>query len=143
MPYSIGLTALVVFVACNPNQEGPGSSNDPTPEAADPGFKGLHRLNNAEYRNTLRDLLYSDYALGVQFSEDPTTAGFDNVAESLTVSPLLLEQYELAADEILSDVFAVEFEVRDLQAVQAEGPGPTYDGGQLVGETEYGFKEAG
>jgi len=144
MPYSIGLTALVVLVACNPDQGNQGTPNDQTPsEAADPGFKALHRLNNTEYRNTLRDLLYTDHVLGVQFSEDPTTAGFDNIADTLTVSPLLLEQYELAADEVLSDVFAVEFETREVQAVQAEGPGPTYDGGQLVGENEYGFKAAG
>jgi hypothetical protein len=81
--------------------------------------------------------------LSVQFSEDPVTDGFDNIADTLSVSPLLLEQYELAADEVLSDVFEYENEVTTLRSVQAEGPGPTYDGGQPVGDDEYGFNAAG
>ena len=78
MPYSIGLTALLVFVACNPDSGEPNNTPDQVPpEAADPGFKPLHRLNNTEYRNTLRDLLHTDHVLSVQFSEDPVTDGFD------------------------------------------------------------------
>jgi hypothetical protein len=143
MPSSIGLIALLVFVACNPDNGGENNPQPPAPEAADPGFKPLHRLNNTEYRNTVRDLLLTDHALSVQFSEDPVTDGFDNIADTLSVSPLLLEQYELAADEILGEVFEFENEVRSLRSVQAEGPGPTYDGGQPVGEKEYGFNAAG
>jgi hypothetical protein len=39
MPYSIGLTALLVFVACN-NDPGQSSDSEPVPPAAvaDPGF---------------------------------------------------------------------------------------------------------
>ena len=83
MPYSIGLTALLVFVACNPDNGDQNSDQPPAPEAADPGFKPLHRLNNTEYRNTVRDLLHTDHVLSVQFSEDPVTEGFDNIADTL------------------------------------------------------------
>lgn len=113
MPLSLGVS--LAWLACEPAPEptAPG-----TPSAmVDPGFVPLHRLNNTEYRNTIRDLLYTDFVPSVTFSSDPTTAGFDNIADALTVSPLLLEQYELAADEILGDVFAVEAEVRALTIV--------------------------
>ena len=56
----------------------------------------LRRLNRAQYRNTLRDLLQVDV-----FAEDPTTAfpsddkdhGFDNIGATLQMSDFLLRQY--------------------------------------------------
>jgi hypothetical protein len=56
----------------------------------------LRRLNRAQYRNTLRDLLHID-----TFVEDPTEAfpaddeeeGFDNLGETLQMSDFLLRQY--------------------------------------------------
>lgn len=92
-----------------------GSSVDSEPPPAkvvhDPGFMPIHRLNNLEYANTLRDLLQTDHVLGVSFPPDPVDHGFDNVAELLTVSPLLVEVYEAAATEILADFFADDPEV--------------------------------
>ena len=56
----------------------------------------LRRLNRAQYRNTLRDLLQIDV-----FADDPTTAfpsddkehGFDNIGATLQMSDFLLRQY--------------------------------------------------
>src|SRR5215471_13182427 len=62
-----------------------------------PGRPTLHRLNRAEYANAIRDLL----ALKVDVSEllpsDDAGYGFDNIGDVLTVSPVLLEKYLLAA----------------------------------------------
>src|SRR5688572_9072037 len=87
-----------------------GGDPDTTPgggggSGVDPGYKPIHRLNTTEYRNTVRDLLYTDYELKVELPPDPIEHGFDNVAELLTVSPLLVEQYEAATNEVLEDVF--------------------------------------
>jgi cytochrome c551/c552 len=67
---------------------------------SNPGRVGLHRLNRAEYGNAVRDLL----SLNVDSSEllpaDDSSAGFDNIADALTVSPVLLERYLSAAWKI-------------------------------------------
>lgn len=60
----------------------------------------LRRLNRAEYRNTIRDLIGIDYD-PVRFPQDPAAAGFDNNGGALTVSPLHMELYYDAAREIL------------------------------------------
>lgn len=60
----------------------------------------LRRLNKAEYRNTIRDLIGIDYD-PVRFPQDPPAGGFDNNGGALTVSPLHMELYYDAAREIL------------------------------------------
>src|SRR5438477_2802345 len=65
-----------------------------------PGRTTLNRLNRVEYANTIRDLL----ALNIDFREllpgDDTGYGFDNIGDVLSVSPVLLEKYLLAAGKI-------------------------------------------
>jgi len=52
----------------------------------------LRRLNRAEYRNTIRDLI--DVELDVSgLPADPAAGGFDNNGSALTISPLQLELY--------------------------------------------------
>ena len=60
----------------------------------------LRRLNRAEYRNTIRDLVGVDFDTSV-FPQDPPAGGFDNNGSVLTISPLQVEQYLAAAGEIL------------------------------------------
>lgn len=60
----------------------------------------LRRLNRAEYRNTVRDLIGVDFDPS-RFPQDPPTGGFDNNGGALTLSPLHLELYYQAAREIL------------------------------------------
>ena len=59
----------------------------------DPGRVTLRRLNRAEYRNTIRDLMGYDFQANEEFPADDTGYGFDNIGDVLTVSPLLLEKY--------------------------------------------------
>lgn len=65
-----------------------------------PGRITARRLNRAEYRNTVRDLLGVDFQTLNEFPVDDSGAGFDNIGETLTVSPLLVEKYIDAAERI-------------------------------------------
>ncbi|MGV3486320.1 MAG: DUF1592 domain-containing protein, partial [Planctomycetaceae bacterium] len=71
------------------------------PERPDPGYVTLRRLNRAEYRNTVSALLGIDYDTNASFPPDDTGHGFDNIADVLTVSPMLLEKYLDAAREVV------------------------------------------
>ncbi len=57
------------------------------------GATTVHRLNRAEYANTMRDLLGVDADLADLLPSDGGDFGFDNIAEVLTTSPFLLERY--------------------------------------------------
>jgi len=67
----------------------------------------LHRLNRAEYNNTIRDLVGVDFKPAADFPSDDVGYGFDNIGDVLTVSPLLLEKYLTAAEEILDKAIVV------------------------------------
>src|SRR5439155_14419453 len=56
-----------------------------------PGHVPLHRLNRAEYANVIRDLLAVDVDAKALLPADDTGFGFDNVADVLSVSPMLME----------------------------------------------------
>jgi hypothetical protein len=64
----------------------------------DPGRVTARRLNKAEYTNTLRDLLGVDIQPAENFPSDEAAYGFDNIADALTLSPVLVEKYLHAAD---------------------------------------------
>jgi len=63
--------------------------------AANPyaGSTTVHRLNRAEYANAVRDMLGVEADLSSLLPSDGGDFGFDNIAEVLTTSPLLLERY--------------------------------------------------
>jgi mono/diheme cytochrome c family protein len=65
-----------------------------------PGRPLVHRLNRAEYRNAIRDLLDLDIDPTTLLPADDSSAGFDNIADVLGVSPVLLESYLNAAGRI-------------------------------------------
>jgi Protein of unknown function (DUF1592)/Protein of unknown function (DUF1588)/Protein of unknown function (DUF1587)/Protein of unknown function (DUF1585)/Protein of unknown function (DUF1595) len=65
-----------------------------------PGRATLHRLNRAEYANAIRDLLALDVDVAELLPADDIGYGFDNIADVLQVSPLLLERYLAAATKI-------------------------------------------
>src|SRR6185436_19772482 len=69
----------------------------------DPGRVTARRLNRVEYRNTIRDLMGIDFPSEVEFPPDDTGYGFDNIGDVLTVSPMLLEKYMVAAKAIVSE----------------------------------------
>src|SRR5688572_19574485 len=57
--------------------------NPGTPSGSDPGRVTLHRLNRAEYDNTVRDLMGTGLRPGVDFPADDHDYGFDNMADTL------------------------------------------------------------
>ena len=72
------------------------------PANPDPGRVTVRRLNRVEYRNTIRDLMGIDYATQTEFPPDDTGYGFDTIADVLTLSPMLLEKYMIAAEKIVA-----------------------------------------
>src|SRR5205814_7503756 len=71
------------------------------PAKPDPGRVTVRRLNRVEYRNTVRDLTGVDFDTQKEFPADDTGYGFDNIADVLTISPMLLEKYLDAAQAIV------------------------------------------
>jgi hypothetical protein len=69
-------------------------------EHPNPGAPGIHRLNRAEYRNAVRDLVGLDMDHGASLPPDDSGYGFDNIADVLTVSPLHMEKYLASARHI-------------------------------------------
>jgi mono/diheme cytochrome c family protein len=68
----------------------------------DPGRVTAKRLNRNEYRNTIRDLLAVEFRAEKDLPTDDSGYGFDNIGDILTVSPILMEKYLNAAEEISS-----------------------------------------
>ncbi len=77
-------TALDRAAAANPN----------------PGRPAVHRLNRVEYTNAIRDLLAVDIDGESLLPADDSGRGFDNLADLLSVSPVLMERYMTAAAKI-------------------------------------------
>jgi hypothetical protein len=76
-------------------------TNEARKNDGDPGPVLVHRLSNAEYNNSIRDLTGVDIRPTREFPVDPAnTAGFDNSGESLSMSPALLNKYLQAAREV-------------------------------------------
>lgn len=80
-----------------------------------PGSVTMRRLNRTEYRNTVRDFLGVDYAPAAGFPGDDVGYGFDNIGDVLTLPPLLMEKYIVAAEEI------------SRRAIIAPEPGPVFE----------------
>ena len=81
----------------------------------DPGRPPIHRLNRVEYRNAIRDLLAVRIDETALLPPDESGYGFDNIADILAVSPVLLDRYMAAAEKIsrlaLGDASAIGPEV--------------------------------
>lgn len=87
-------------------------SMDPAGGQAAPGRVTLRRLNRREYENTVRDLVGVDVRADALFPADDVGYGFDNVGDVLSLPPVLLEKYLLAAEQIAA------------QAIVDRDPGP-------------------
>jgi cytochrome c551/c552 len=62
-----------------------------------PGRPALHRLNRAEYANSVRDLLGVNIDVAELLPPDSMSHGFDNMSDVLNLSPALMEGYVRAA----------------------------------------------
>lgn len=67
----------------------------------------MRRLNKTEYNNTIRDLVGVDFKPADDFPADDVGYGFDNIGDVLSVTPLLLEKYLSAAEQVLEQAVVV------------------------------------
>ncbi|WP_197443213.1 DUF1592 domain-containing protein [Lignipirellula cremea] len=77
---------------------------DALARTAGPRPIALRRMNRREYENTVHDLLGVDTPLADLLPQDGNSQGFDNVADGLSISPILMERYLEAADTAFGDV---------------------------------------
>ncbi|WP_310820550.1 DUF1592 domain-containing protein [Stratiformator vulcanicus] len=66
--------------------------------------RAMRRLNAREYNNTIRDLFGIDYPFASRFPEEPRFHGFDNIGESLSVSPTHINSFLSASQRIAEEV---------------------------------------
>ncbi|HVQ14537.1 MAG TPA: DUF1587 domain-containing protein, partial [Vicinamibacterales bacterium] len=85
-------TALISYLESSLDRRAAATPN--------PGRHLPHRLNRAEYQNAIRDLLALEVDAASLLPPDDSVDGFDNNADSLGVSPSLLERYLSAAAKI-------------------------------------------
>lgn len=78
-----------------------GSGCDLDPK---PGRVTVHRLNRAEYNNTIRDIFGQDLRPADAFPSDEVGAGFDNNSDVLSLPPMLFEKYMAAAESVAGKV---------------------------------------
>ena len=65
-----------------------------------PGWRPSQRLNRAEYQRAVKDLLAVDVDVNAYLPADTLSDGFDNIADSQTISSTLMEGYLRAASQI-------------------------------------------
>lgn len=106
--YSLLVFPALLLASCGEFEPGKGPTDEPgaVDLAGDPGRVTVHRLNRAEYNNTVRDLFLTTQTPADDFPFDDFGYGFDNIADVLSISPLHVELYELAADSLLDELFA-------------------------------------
>ncbi|HWA83298.1 MAG TPA: DUF1592 domain-containing protein, partial [Fimbriimonadaceae bacterium] len=68
--------------------------------APSPGRVTIRRLNRQEYNNTIRDLVGLDIKPADDFPSDDVGYGFDNIGDVLSMSPLLMDGYFKAAQDV-------------------------------------------
>lgn len=111
---------------------------DPCELPQDPGRVTLRRLNRFEYDRTMKDLLGVAETPADSFPADDTGYGFDNIGDVLSVSPLLIEKWDLAAEQLVKTALfkpKVPFVETQLQAEElgaAGGKGVEYNGFYLL-----------
>ncbi|MFM1996838.1 MAG: hypothetical protein RLZZ111_1225 [Planctomycetota bacterium] len=104
-----------------------------------PGRVTLRRLNRAEYNNTIRDLFGIDIAPADEFPSDDVGYGFDNIGDVLSVSPVLMERYLLAAEKVAEAViFAADVETAAVRLYSGKQLNSTGDFGHDVELPESG-----
>lgn len=83
-----------------------GGGGQPPPGGVDVNRVAIHRLNNREYDNTVRDLLGVTATAVKSFIDDEKVLGFDTIADGFGMTPAQYEQYFNAADTLVEAAFA-------------------------------------
>lgn len=95
-------------------------------EGTEFGRRLLRRLSHVEYDNTIEDLFGIASQWGASLAPDNVSHGYNNNAEALQVSALLVDQYMNAAEDIanevvgqrLDDILPCEFGDRNLNCAE-------------------------
>ena len=99
----------------------------------------VRRLNRQEYNNTIRDLVGVPFEAGADFPDDPAAHGFDNVGSALSISPLHMEKYVLAARKVIDRAIVVgEQPKRECWRIQAERRSKESRGYYYENDMKYG-----
>jgi len=85
---------------------------------SDPGRVTVRRLNRSEYNNVIRDLMLLDFRPANDFPPDDSGYGFDNIGDVLSMSPLLMEKYLVAAEKIADQAISVSVRGQPLEKDQ-------------------------
>jgi hypothetical protein len=101
--------------------EVPPSVAAPDCDPVSPGRVTLQRLSRAEYDRTVRDLFGVSAAPAETFPPDSITQGFDNNADSLSVSPQLAELLLSAAETVAAEAMRTARDAIVICDVQAAG----------------------
>ena len=97
-----------------------------------PGHTTARRLNRPEYNNAIRDLFGIDFQPADSFPSDEVGGGFDNNADVLSLSTMLMDKYLTAAEDITSKIIV---DPDTLPQVNATFAGDTL---YILGETRTG-----
>lgn len=116
--FACGLASALGASACNGDIGGLGSTQGTGPnggnttgngavgaDGIDPGRVGIHRLNNTEYNNTVRDLLGTMSQPAAMFLAEEGLQ-FDNTATALGMTPAQYEGYMQAASDLIVESLA-------------------------------------
>lgn len=104
-----------------------------------PGRVTLRRLNRYEYSRTVRDLLHVDLNPAEDFPSDNVGEGFDNIGDVLTLSPLHLEGYLRAAEQLSAAAIVIP----ESKAAQFESPSFSLAGSARTGDDGIMFFSVG
>ena len=96
---------------------------NPNPGRKEP----FHRLNRAEYRNAVRDLLLVDVDVAALLPTDDAGYGFDNIAGVLRISQSQLEQYLAAARKISREALGRPLPAAAVREYRVAETQPQYD----------------
>src|SRR5581483_5549656 len=80
-----------------------------------PGSVRIHRLNRTEYANAIRDLFGIEVDSAALLPTDDISAGFDNIADVLKVSPSFLDQYIMAARAVAKQAIGTPLASKDVK----------------------------
>jgi hypothetical protein len=104
------LASTVVVAACNgvigDLGGAPAGGESSAVCTGDPGPSPVRRLTRFEYDNTIRDLLGDDSHPARTFPAEEEAFGFSNNATILGVTPVLAEQYLVAAETLAKSAIA-------------------------------------
>lgn len=102
-----------------------------------PGRVTARRLNKQEYNNTVRDLFDVQTDPARNFPSDDVGYGFDNIGDVLSISPLLMERYLDASEEVADAAIYVPADDNSQRVYQGDdfdvrGAGQLYGDGRLA-----------